>query len=120
MVVGLLFFALPVKASAPIGYIPALLETKDEMVAYAKEKALKEGVDESVVLTVIGCESHWNPSARGDHGHSRGLAQIHALYHPDVSDKEADNPKFAIDFLVEHLAAGDGALWTCFRRIYGS
>ena len=117
--VGVVLFTFLVpttSAKAPIGYVPKLLETKEEMVSYATTKALLEGVDVATVLYVISCESQWNPSARGDSGYSRGLAQIHSRYHPDVSDAEADNPQFAVDFLVEGIANNQGKLWTCYRN----
>ena len=87
------------------------------MQEYATHKALEASISPATVLSVIECESTWNPSARGDGGHSRGLAQIHDQYHPDVTDEMADDPRFAIDFLVSAVRNGDGSMWTCFRNL---
>lgn len=115
---GFVFFALPVKAVAPLGELPQhSIETVD-LVSYAEQKSLRAGVSPDVVKTVINCESGWNVTALGDHGHSRGLVQIHDLYHPDVSDEEAYDPIFAIDFLIEKLQLGKGNLWSCYRKFF--
>lgn len=110
-VAAFLFFTQPVKSQAPI---LAPLLTKEDMVAYATQEALEAQISPQEVLFVIQCESSWNPAARGDGGHSRGLVQIHDQYH-DIPDEVADNPRFAIDFLVGNLEEGNGAMWTCHR-----
>lgn len=93
------------------------LTEKEDMRAYAVREAREEGVSSSVVLAVIQCESQWHVFALGDHGHSRGLVQIHNLYHPEVSDEEAYDPKFAIHFLIGALKKGQGNQWTCYRLL---
>lgn len=106
-------FAIPAKSYAPI--LPELSSVED-MKAYATQKALEASVSPAVVHAVIACESTWNPRALGDSGHSRGLAQIHDQYH-DISDEQAYDPRFAIDFLVSNLAEGKGRMWTCWRQL---
>ena len=82
------------------------------------EKVAKEyGVSAEVMHTVINCESQYNPKALGDSGHSRGLVQIHDEYH-DVSDEDAYDPAFAINFLAKALSNKQGYLWTCYRMNY--
>lgn len=93
----------------------APLQTFEEMHDYAVARSEMEGVDPDIITSVIACESSWNPSARGDQGHSRGLVQIHEGYHPEISDEQADDPRFAINYLVEKIANNQGELWTCFR-----
>lgn len=73
------------------------------------------GVSSKIMNTVVNCESGYNPDARGDHGKSRGLVQIHSGYHPQISDKMAYDPDFSLDFLAKNLAAGKGSMWTCWR-----
>lgn len=104
------------KAIAPITEDEPPL-SREEMEAFAEQQAHEMGVSSAVVKAVISCESGWNPEARGDGGYSRGLVQIHSQYHPDVTDEMADDPRYAITFLVEHLAAGQGNLWTCYRML---
>lgn len=111
---GLFVLATPVTASAPI---EPRLTSKEEMVAYATKMALEARISPATVLSVIGCESSWVPDARGDSGHSRGLVQIFDTYHPHISDEEADDPAFAIRYLVSEIKQGNGNAWTCFRNL---
>ncbi len=76
----------------------------------------KYGVDPKIVDAVVFCESSYNPHALGDGGKSRGLAQIHKDYH-DISDEDAYNPQYAIDFLAKNIKEGNGHLWTCARNL---
>lgn len=79
--------------------------------------AHRYGVDPDTMLAVIACESGLNASVRGDKGHSRGLVQISNIYHPEVSDAQAFDPFFSIEFLAKALAKGKGKEWTCFRHL---
>lgn len=79
--------------------------------------AHKYGVDADVMGAVIRCESRLNPSVRGDKGHSRGLVQISDIYHPEVTDVQAFDPYFSIEFLAKYLSEGKGSQWTCFRNL---
>ena len=114
LVVSLFTFVLPVTATAPI---EPPLSSKEEMIEYATVQALQAKISPSTALTVIKCESSWNPKAIGDGGYSHGLVQIHSPSHPEISIEQAEDPKFAIDFLIYHLKAGNGNMWTCFRHI---
>lgn len=104
---------VPVAAAAPI--TPTQVIELEELV---EQKAEEYGVSASVMKAVIECESNWNVSALGDSGESRGLVQIHRPSWPDISDEEAYNPEFAIDFLAAKLSEGEGQLWTCYRLLF--
>ena len=84
---------------------------------YIKERSKEEGVSREIVLKVIKCESRLNPNALGDYGRSRGLVQIHNQYHPEVTDEQAYDPYFAVDFLIEGLKNGQGRQWSCYRML---
>lgn len=75
------------------------------------------GVSESTMNAVIKCESNYNPEAWGDKGNSRGLVQIHYPSHPTISDAQATDVEFALDFLARMLKEGRGSLWTCYRQL---
>lgn len=75
------------------------------------------GVSASLMRKIIQCESSFNPNAVGDGGHSRGLVQIHRPSWPNISDAEAFDPEFAINFLASKLSKGQGYLWSCFRLV---
>lgn len=81
-----------------------------------RQKALKYNVEASTIAKVIDCESGGDRYAVGDFGHSRGLVQIHNLYHPTITDEQAFDPDFSVDFLAKNLSAGKGSLWTCWRN----
>lgn len=102
---------------APVLNEKTLLTTKGGIDLYINYKATEEGVSPAVVKKVIECESQYNVNALGDSGHSRGLVQIHNKYHPEVSDEEAYDAQFAVDFLVQKLKEGRGKEWTCWRHM---
>lgn len=79
--------------------------TIKEMVScYAR----KNGVNEKLAQYVVSRESQYNPNAKGDlHTKcpttgkpvlARGLTQITRCYHPEVSDAQAYDPNFNLDF----------------------
>ncbi len=79
--------------------------TVKEMVScYAK----KNGVDEKLAHYVVENESHYNSDAVGDlHTkcgstgkpvRARGLVQITTCYYPQVTDEQAFDPNFNLDF----------------------
>lgn len=108
--------ALPVTASAPITPDEPPLSSK-QMVAFATQQAVEAHISPSTVLSVISCESSWDIHAVGDHGTSFGLVQIHLPAHPDVTREMAEDPEFAISFLVRNLAEGNGDMWSCFKML---
>lgn len=112
-----LLLCSPAYARAPTTPLVAPLTSKEDMVRYATQQALAARILPSTVLRVISCESNWVPTAVGDHGHSHGLVQIYDTAHPEVSREMADDPYFAIDFLVRNLHEGNGRIWTCYRRL---
>lgn len=91
--------------------------TKEKIIQELETQAQKYGVSSDVMKTVVNCESQYNRYALGDGGKSRGLVQIHSGYH-DVSDEDAYDPAFALEFLAKNLAQGNGKLWTCHRMNY--
>lgn len=72
------------------------------------------------MLVTIRCESNFNPRAVGDGGKSRGLAQIHKPSHPDITDEQAFDPYFAIDFMAKEFKNGNKWKWTCWRNLVQS
>lgn len=89
----------------------------DNAHAFIDLYATKYNVDSELLYKTIDCESRLDPSARGDHGLARGLAQIRSDYFPGVTDKQADNPEFAIDFIAKAFSEGHANWWSCYRQI---
>lgn len=70
----------------------------------------KYNVNPALLAAHLHTESGFNPSARNvshmDNGGvstERGAAQISDYWWPDVTDEQADNPEFAVDFLGKYL-----------------
>lgn len=114
-----LFLSIPYVSAAPTQPLAAPTGTKEELIAYATKEAVEANIVPSVAIAVIDCETGgtWNPEIVGDHGTSFGLAQIHLPAHPDISRETAENPYFAIDFLVRNLKEGKGNMWSCYRNL---
>lgn len=79
----------------------------------AAQAAVAHHVNPDHLKKVIGCESQWKITARGDHGLARGLAQIRSDYHPDISDTQADNPEYAVNYMASEWEAGRAHEWSC-------
>lgn len=77
------------------------------------------GISADQLWQTINCEDPGlDPAANGDHGLARGLAQIRSDYHPDVTDAEAHDPFFSINFMASYFAKGQAKQWTCYRRLF--
>jgi soluble lytic murein transglycosylase-like protein len=109
---GVLF--IPHATAAPI--VNSEVFDLDKLV---EAKAEEHGVSVSVMKTVIQRESQWDVTAVGDLDltcksgvnagkpvRARGLVQITDCYHPDISDEQAFNPEFAVEFLAIGIAEG--------------
>lgn len=88
----------PLQASCSDGTI------KQMVSCYAK----KEGVNPELAQYIVSNESHYNPSVVGDLHvkcpstgkpvEARGLVQITSCYHPEISDSQAFDPNFSLEF----------------------
>lgn len=66
-------------------------------------------------------ESGWDPAARGViDPRDRGLMQINSYAHPDVSDEQADDPSFSLDWAARGERAVFNAYgdWDCALASY--
>jgi len=77
------------------------------------------------VYKTIDCETAgtWNPKIQSEYvkdgvrEDSWGLAQIHLPSWPEVTRDQAQDPYFAIDFLVEKWKLGQQTKWSCYRKL---
>jgi len=81
---------------------------------------------------IVGCESGYQVAIQsqhrytetnaprgfkaGDREQSFGLAQIHVPVH-DVTEEQAKNPYFAVEWLAKGIAKGQASMWTCARTL---
>lgn len=102
---------------------------KDELHAIAEAKGLPESKVREIEGVIGGdgvnkiCpngESGWHPNAVGDNGTSFGLVQIHLPAHPNVTREQAENPTFALNFIVDEFLKGNEWKWTCWKVLYKS
>lgn len=71
----------------------------------------KYGVDKKLAHYIVKNESQYNPELVGDMGitckrtgkpvRARGLVQITECYYPEVTDEQAFNPNFNLEFGME-------------------
>lgn len=111
-----LFLSIPYVSAAPTRPSEAPQGTQQELTAYATKEAVQSKIEPSEVLAVIECESAWNPEALGDHGTSFGLVQIHNPEQQGIMIEQADNPYFAISFLVKGISEGHADRWSCYKN----
>ena len=89
----------------------------DSLRAYATRQADYYGLDMPALIATIECESGFNATSRGDHGLARGIAQIRSDYWPDITEAQADDPYWALDWMIEKWREGREELWSCYRNL---
>lgn len=86
-----------------------------ELHAYARDAAIRAGIDPERFVRQIETESGFNPKAHNDGSGADGIAQIVVRWHPSMDGKTRD-PYISLDYaaglMQSHLAArsGDWAL----------
>lgn len=108
-----MFLAITVNANTVASPVVEV-KTIDQLI---DEKSAEYNVSASLMRKIIHCESSGNPNAVGDGGYSFGLVQIHSPSWPDITQEQAVDPEFAINFLAKKLSEDKGHLWTCYRMI---
>jgi len=58
----------------------------------------------------------WNVVA-GERERSFGLAQIHLPDHSYVSEAEAKDPDFSIEFMARNISDGRASMWSCYHKV---
>ncbi len=112
-------------AYAPIGQILPYNERNDIQLTVGRY-AFVYGVSESVLFSVLNCESRMNPRAintKEVHGESVGIAQFRRSTFDEWSVKagiqngDPYNYDDAIKTTAYMISAGKGGHWSCFRRL---
>jgi len=76
------------------------------------------GVSPALMRGIIARESAFDQYAEYRHlprEDSVGLVQINLVAHPLITRADALSPVFAINYLAENLAAGNGAMWSTYK-----
>ena len=73
------------------------------------------------VRETLKAESGLNPKAYNWDGgaEARGIAQITKKYHPEISDKQAYDPFWALTWSINVWYKGNAAKeWTCYKKLF--
>lgn len=96
--------------------------TKQDLVSLVYKYADDYSVSSHEMISLISCEdSSWNPSQQSnvtnEYGRERsfGLSQIFLPAHTEITQQQADDPNFAIEFMASELAKGKVSEWSCSR-----
>jgi hypothetical protein len=91
--------------------------SQQEIISYIRQVAAQYGIDPNVMLRIIKQESGFNPAARGDAGHSVGLAQLFDKglqqdFRQQMGVDPADpaNWKQQIEFMARHASQTKGKI----------
>lgn len=74
------------------------------------EIAIKWGISTSTLRNLVWSESRWNPKEVSPQG-DRGLVQINKDAWPDITDEQAFDPEFALNFAAEKISEGKEHYW---------
>jgi len=94
------------------------LSIKDQIRAIAKEEGYNKP---DTLIALARCESSLNPNAVNDNRResSYGLYQINLDAHPTVTKAQARDVDFSTRWTINQLKAGNGRIWTCWKKIHG-
>lgn len=76
----------------------------------ANEIAIKHGIGTTILANLIYSESRWNPNE--DNGYDRGLVQINRTYWSEITDEQAFDPIWAMEWASEKIAQNKADMWT--------
>lgn len=92
--------------------------TSEELTQLIVETARKHQINEIRFLKTAQCESSLRASVVGDDGNSIGLFQIHLPSHPTVTEEQAMNPEWAVEWAAEKFKKNP-KIWVCYNILYG-
>ena len=83
-----------------------------------KYYSAKYDVSESIVASIIKCESSNNPMAHNltENEDSWGLSQINLLAHKNITKEQATDPEFAIEFMTKNFDKAPQMWVTCYKK----
>jgi hypothetical protein len=107
----------PVPMTPIPGQILALQasSTPAGVMAYVSAQAALKGVNVAKALWIVGHESQDGQNLRGDDGQSRGVWMISSIYHPEVSEKCADDLQCSTEWSLNRILAGHINEWTTYK-----
>lgn len=86
-----------------------------------KSKATEMGIDPELAVRVAKAESGLNPKATNtnkDGSIDRGIYQINSKWHPEVSESQAFDVDFSIDFFCKAVKDGHISWWDATKPVW--
>lgn len=83
---------------------PETIEQKIDRIALA------HGIATTTLYNLVQSESNFDPNA--DNGEDRGIAQINRKSFPEITDEQAFDPEFSLNFAAQKISEGKDYLWT--------
>jgi hypothetical protein len=106
---------LIISSSTPAVPVPSDIE------GLIRSVALRKKVDPDLAVRVARCESGLNPKAINVNvggSRDRGLYQINEKYHPEVSESQAFDPEFSVNFFCDAVLAGKLSWWDASKKCW--
>jgi len=101
------------------------LEKKDtkkiDIVDLIRTTAKKKGVDPDLAERVAKCESSLNPNAinlNKNGTRDRGLYQINDYWHSNVTDQQAFDPQFSVNYFCDRVLQGKLTDWKASEKCW--
>lgn len=94
-------FGQPVYASEPI---PIPIEQKIDNIALA------HNISTTTLYNLVRYESRLDPNA--DNGQDRGIVQINREAWPEITDEQAFDPEWSLNWAAEKIANDESHIWT--------
>ena len=87
------------------------VQTEESLEKMSDRIAIFHNISTSTLRNLVWSESRWNPNATSTTG-DRGILQINKEYWPDITDEQAFDPEFSLNFAAEKISQGKENLWT--------
>lgn len=116
LIVLALLFTIYIRSAIATAPAPTLDELPiEELIAHF---ATQYNVSSSTMTKIIACESSFRPNIINSTSreYSVGLVQINLKAHTKITEEQAKNPVFAVEFLAENLSKGKGRMWSCYKK----
>lgn len=105
-----------VQPTQPVGQILATstINLPANLPALVRGYSIQFGINPVYSSCIVSHESQWDPTKPGDDGNSRGLWQISKIWHPEVSDSEANNPVSSTLWSLAWIKSGHAEQWSTY------
>lgn len=95
------------------------MDNKESVKDYIIYVAQREQVNVGMALKVAQCESGFNRNALNHTAKERsvGVFQINLKAHTDITEEQARNPFWNINWAIDRLKEGLWHWWTCAKLV---